>query len=429
MVPKKITTIISLLSVFVLLVTACQAAKISPTVNLAQTAAVQTLTALPSQTLQPSLTPANTLVPSATAMLAPIATATITLTATPSAYGPTNFPANIDPLTGLPVADPSILDRRPVLIKVANFPSSGRPHAGLSFADIVFDYGIDGGTNRFLALYYGQDSNKVGPIRSGRYVDADLVPMYQGILGYASAWEPELKKILSVLGNHAIMEGTGTCPAICRDTTISKTPIVINLFADTAELTKYAAAHGVTQQRYNLDGMAFNPVPPANGKPGTYLTVNFGPNNLADWRYDTSTGKYLRWIEERGADGFVVLDASGNIPMIPLVDRDTNQQLAFSNVILLYANYIKDFNAVYEIPVSTSYSYQRAVIFRDGQEYEALWKSVGSDKPIQFFTPDKQPFQLQPGNSWIVIGGLYSQFSQPEPQNDPGRWLFYFNPP
>jgi hypothetical protein len=310
-----------------------------------------------------------------------------------------------------------------------NFPDVGRPHAGLSFADIVFDYGIDSGTNRFLALYYGQDSNKVGPIRSGRYVDIDLVSMYQGILGYGSAWYLELNKILSYLGGRAIMEGDATCPAICRDTTISKTPIVTNLMADTAELTKYTAAHGVTQQRYNLDGMAFNFVPPANGKPGTFLTVSFGTNNLADWRYDTSTGKYLRWIEERGVDGLVVLDKSGNVNMIPLVDRNTNQQLAFSNVILLYAEYKKDFEAVYEIPISTNYSYQRAVIFRDGQEYEALWKSIGTDKPIQFFTPDKQPFQLQPGNSWIVIGGLYSQFSQPEPVNDPGRWLFYFNPP
>jgi len=312
---------------------------------------------------------------------------------------------------------------------VANFPSSGRPHAGLSFADIVFDYGIDAGTNRFLALYYGQDSPKVGPIRSGRYVDIDLVSMYQGILGYGSAWYLELNKIISYLGQRAIMEGDGTCPAICRDTTISKTPIVTNLMADTAALTTYAGAHGVTQQRYNLDGMAFNYVPPANGKPGTFLTVSFGTNNLSDWRYDTTTGKYLSWIEERGADGLVVLDKSGIVNMIPLVDRLNNQQLAFSNVIILNAEYQKDFEAVYEIPVSTSYTYQKALIFRNGQEYEALWKSVGTDKPIQFFTPDKQPFQLQPGNSWIVIGGTYSQFSQPDPTNDAARWLYYFNPP
>ena len=225
------------------------------------------------------------------------------------------------------------------------------------------------------------------------------------------------------------MEGDGTCPAICRDTKLSASPIVTNLVADTAAMTKYAAAHGVTQQRYNLDGMAFNVVPPANGKPGTFLTVSYGIYNLADWKYDATTNKYLRWIEQRGADGQVVLDSKGAVAMVPLVDRDTNQQLAFSNVIMIYATYKKDFEAVYEIPIASSYSLQKAIIFRNGQAYDALWKSVGTDKPIQFFTTDKQPFQLQPGNSWIVIGGQESQFSQPEKATDPAKWLFYYNPP
>jgi hypothetical protein len=68
----------------------------------------------------------------------------------------------INPLTGLKVNDPQILNRKPVMVKVSNFPRNGRPHAGLSFADIVFDYDITNGQNRFLALYYGQDCPKIG---------------------------------------------------------------------------------------------------------------------------------------------------------------------------------------------------------------------------------------------------------------------------
>jgi hypothetical protein len=425
MVPNKFTTFITLLTVIILLLTACQS--IGSTPDLAKTAAVETITAMPSNTTQPTAT--ATIIPTATATLTPTATATITPTATPVAYGPSNFPDNIDPLTGLPVSDPSILNRRPVMVKISNFPSSGRPQAGMSSADIIFDYGIDAGTNRFMAIYYGQDSDKVGPIRSGRYVDADLVSMYQGILAYGSAWAPELAKILSVLGNRAFMEGTNTCPAICRDPSVTKDPTVINLFADTAALTTYAAAHGVTQQRYNLDGMAFNEAVPAGGTPGTFLSVEFGVHNQADWKYDPITGKYLRWIEERDDTGQVITDANGNLVMIPLIDRNNDQQLAFSNVIMIYANYIKDFEAVYEIPIGTSTILQKAIIFRNGQIYDAYWKSAGYDKPMQFFTTDNQPFPLQPGNTYIVIGGLNSQFSQPDAQTDPARWLFYYNPP
>ena len=101
-----------------------------------------------------------------------------------------DFPADVNPLTGLKVADPSLLERRPVTVKVSNFPREGRPHAGLSSADIVFDYYTGTGGDRFLAIFYGQDAEKVGPIRSGRFIDVQLVPMYQGILAMVSACTP-----------------------------------------------------------------------------------------------------------------------------------------------------------------------------------------------------------------------------------------------
>jgi hypothetical protein len=421
MISKKITTFFSMTFIVVLILTACQSVTPSATANQVATAAAQTMTAFLTSTKQVTVT--STLITVPTLTLTPTITSTLTITPTATlvAYGPTGFPSNVNPLTGLPVADPSLLNRRPVMVKVSNYPATGRPHAGLSFADIVFDYGIESGTNRFLALYYGQDASKVGPIRSGRYVDAQIVPMYQGILAYGSAWEPELIAILNALGKRAVMEGDNTCPAICRDTTISKTPTVVNLFADTAALTQYEAAHGVTQQKYPLNGMAFNPNPPANGNPGTSLTVTFGPHNQMDFRYDATTGKYLVWTDSG--------DENPTVTMIPLVDRNTNKQLAYSNVIVMTAEYTKDFEAVYEIAVSTNFTFMPAVVYRDGKEYPALWKAVANDSPIQFFTPDKQPFELQPGNTWIVIGGQTGKMSQPNQQTDPGQWLYYFNPP
>jgi len=153
-----------------------------------QAAVAQTLTAVPSATPQPTSTP--TLIPTNTASPTPVYIK----------VGPTNFPADVDPLTGLTVSDPSILNRRPVMIKVSNYPRNGRPHAGLSSADLVFDYYIGEGGNRFLALFYGQDSTKVGPMRSGRLVDRFLVREYQGILGLIYAYPPEYAKILDELG-------------------------------------------------------------------------------------------------------------------------------------------------------------------------------------------------------------------------------------
>ncbi len=114
----------------------------------------------------------------------------------PEIEGLFNFPDNVNPLTGLVVDDPSRLERRPVMVKVSNFPRTGRPHAGLSFADMVFEYYIGYGLNRFMGIYLGQDCSQVGPVRSGRLVDAQLGEMYQGLLFYANA-DPQVDKVLA----------------------------------------------------------------------------------------------------------------------------------------------------------------------------------------------------------------------------------------
>ncbi|MCJ7694648.1 MAG: DUF3048 domain-containing protein, partial [Anaerolineaceae bacterium] len=190
--------LLSILVLSSLILGACNPTQVD---SLAQTAVAQTLTAIADITLEPEPT------------LTPTSEPTATNTSTPEpiqeivASGPTDFPADVNPLTGLKVADPSLLDRRPVLIKVANFPASGRPHAGLSSADIVFEYYIGEGLNRFMALYYGQDSEQIGPIRSGRLVDPQLTLMYGGVLGFKGADAKVFSRITTLLGEWAI---TGT---------------------------------------------------------------------------------------------------------------------------------------------------------------------------------------------------------------------------
>jgi len=177
----------------------------------------------------------NTQSPTPTA--SPIPTATLTPAPTVVKYGPSSYPEHINPLTGQAVTDPELLARSPVLVKVSNFPREGRPHAGLSYADIVFDYYIGEGTNRLLALYYGQNAPKVGPIRSARLVDAQLTQLYQGILGYAGAdYYRVLPVINRELGNRAFSVSAATCPALCDDGPHT----VFSVFADTGLLSKYA---------------------------------------------------------------------------------------------------------------------------------------------------------------------------------------------
>jgi len=117
----------------------------------------------------------------------PVPTATATTTPQPTAapvvFGPNqeDFPPDVNPLTGLAVADPSLLKQPALLISIPHFPPEARPQAGLSFSPWVFEYMIAEGSSRFLAAFYGQFPFQEDPetggcdIRTEPFVQTGLI--------------------------------------------------------------------------------------------------------------------------------------------------------------------------------------------------------------------------------------------------------------
>src|SRR5438093_3014474 len=87
-------------------------------------------------------------------------------------------------LTGLIVADASVLKRTVLAIKVEN-SIDARPQSGLGAADIVYEELAEGGITRFIALYQSEDSAKIGPVRSARLVDPQILVEYKAMLAYS----------------------------------------------------------------------------------------------------------------------------------------------------------------------------------------------------------------------------------------------------
>ncbi len=403
----KIKTICFIALSALLVLTACNIPQPPTDLQLAETAAMLTMTA---RAELATLTPTLTATPEPTET--PTPTATVTPTPTMQPVGPYGFPDDVNPLTGLQVSDPSLLNRRPVLIKVANFPvgnpGEGRPHAGLSFADIVWEYYIGAGANRFLALYYGTDAEQVGPMRSGRLVDPQITAMYLGVLIYKSADVIVIDKIANILGSRGIIGHEGLCPAVCMIGPYS----VYSFFGNSSAITDMAVTRGVdSKTRPVLDGMRFDSLPPAGGVAGQQANIIFNSANRGEWHYDAASGKYLRTIE----------DPNQNYAQIPLVDRLTDQQLAFSNVVVLFSYHTKFAETLYDMTVYTNTGGQPALIFRDGQAYSVTWKAVSQTAPIQFFDANGQAFALKPGNTWMVLMSLSSSQTQTD-----GVWDFQY---
>jgi hypothetical protein len=367
----------------------------------AETATPEVPTA--TETSLPAATATATATGTATSTPTPAFTSTPTPTPSPFTGGPDDFPENVNPLTGLTVSDPTLLDRNPVMVKVANFPRGLRPHSGLSWADLVFEYSIGVGATRFNALYYGQNPPEVGPVRSARLIDAQLVNLYNSLLAFSSADPFVYDRALTALGSRAINEGPNTCPALCRTGTGD-----VNSVRAVPDLLTILAAddRDLPQVRPNLNGTTFDPVAPEGGASGLTLTVLYSSSTISEWRYDETIGLYTRYIEE--------VDANGTVSVVPLVDALTEEQLTAANVVVLFVETIEIKPTLHDFVLSENFAGRRGLLFRDGQVYEITWKSQGPKLPPQFFDADGELIPLQPGNTWFQIVGISSSSTEGE---------------
>ncbi len=67
--------------------------------------------------------------------------------------------------------------RRPLGVMIENSKVS-RPQSGISAADVVYEALAEGGIPRFLAVYYCQSTEYVGPVRSARTYFLDWISEY-----------------------------------------------------------------------------------------------------------------------------------------------------------------------------------------------------------------------------------------------------------
>ncbi|MGE5462718.1 MAG: SdrD B-like domain-containing protein [Syntrophothermus sp.] len=105
---------------------------------------------------------------------------------------PTPYAEAINPLTGLAVKDPSLLQIPATLLSISHFPPAARPQAGLSFSPMVFEIYITEGATRFLTAFYGQYPAPEVPITGNCEVRRDIFTQTSLLLGN-QVWNDENK--------------------------------------------------------------------------------------------------------------------------------------------------------------------------------------------------------------------------------------------
>lgn len=325
-----------------------------------------------------------------------------------------------NPLTGLPVSDPSLLNRRPIAIKIANSPDYIRPQSSLTLADVVFEYYIEWGDTRFIAVFYGNDSTRVGPVRSGRFFDEHVARMFNAFLVFKFADPREFNYLKeSTLNQFLVVPGAGTvCPPFSDGP--YRRESYNNVFFDTTKWAACAAKRGIDNSRQEMRGSFFSEEVPDYPLTAQKIYSFYSVYNYSYWDYDPATHKYFRYQEAN--------DMINKKPeaYTPLTDDMTGLPVTADNVVVILVPHIfaNQFNAEDEVYNIDLIDFGNAVVFRDGKAIPAYWNRTAIDQPLLFTDLTGNPIYLRPGRTFHQVMGVTSTYSQ-----DGTDWRFIFTTP
>ncbi|MBK8049324.1 MAG: DUF3048 domain-containing protein [Anaerolineales bacterium] len=342
---------------------------------------------------EPTATPTKTPMAAAAAPTAAPPTPTIAIqlaTPTPASTAtPTPLPANIAPFTGLPVDDPARLKQPPIFICINNDAAGRAAHWGLSMADLVYEYIVDGfSLTRLTAIYQSQDADRVGPVRSARYPNIWMVQMYGGVLA-CSGGSDAIRYLLKNEVGFPYLDADLDDPSQTLYFDSLGSDYRTRMQARTLGVRQWLVDQGIVID-WSKPGFAFDEkVPEGAAGDASVISIPYPGGNDVEWRYDPSLGGYTRI--QGGAQEF---------------DPATNQPIVAKNVVVLAA--VHELTDIVEDTLGTKgvniklHEFGDLRVFRDGKVYEGTWRA-SQEAPPRWFGPGEAPVPLKPGQSWIQV--------------------------
>jgi hypothetical protein len=279
----------------------------------------------------------------------------------------------LSPFTGEPIPAAG-----PVLaVKIDNI-TQARPQTGLSGADIVYVLPVEGGLSRILAVFSSHFPPVVGPVRSARDDDLELLAQFGRP---AFAYSGAAPHLLPFVERARIADlYAGRVGGYFRD---PKRIAPHNLYAHTQQLLTGAPAASTAHDI----GFRFGPAPaPAGGRATQSFSVSY-PAAKFTFTWSASTG---RWLVSM--DGAPARAAEGG-------------QLSAPTVVIQYTKVrtSRFLEAGIRPPYAESTGSGTAVVLRDGQAYDAHWSRPDPNGGTTFTTASGQPMTFSRGPVWIVL--------------------------
>lgn len=278
------------------------------------------------------------------------------------------------PFTGRKGAGDKVL-----AVKIDNVEAA-RPHTGLEKADIVYIEQVEAGLTRIMAVFASRLPSLVGPVRSARESDLELLRQFDHPgLAYSGVQSKLRSKIESA-------PLAALFPGRVREAYVRRggRPAPHNLFLRPARALDSDAASDVGAPKDI--GFRFGAAP-KGGRKTSGRTVRY-PS--ARYSFEWSAGR-RRWL--------VSFDGS------PARTTDDGR-LEAATVVVQYVK-IRDSELGDKggniTPFTESVGEGRALVLRDGKEYEARWKRPSASGGTTFTDADGERLAFASGQVWVAL--------------------------
>src|ERR1035438_808172 len=277
-----------------------------------------------------------------------------------------------------PSAGEPVKSLGPVLaVKIDNI-AAARPPTGLTDADIVYLLPVEGGLSRILAIFSTHFPPVIGPVRSSREDDLELLRQFgRPAFAYSGA-QPQL---VPVVHNARIVDlYAGIVGGYFRD---PNRLAPHNLYAHTQQLL--AEAHGASTA-HNI-GFRFGP-PPADGTVTASASAAYSAASFT-FRWSAAKAKWLVWMDGTPAG------------------TTEDGQLSAATVVIQYTT-VRTSRFLEEgvpPPYAETTGSGPALVLRDGKEWHANWSRPNANGGTTFTTTTttRQPMTFARGQVWIVL--------------------------
>ncbi|MEZ5116939.1 MAG: DUF3048 domain-containing protein [Candidatus Nanopelagicales bacterium] len=287
---------------------------------------------------------------------------------------PPGIPDGASPLSGRPKGA-----GQPVLVVKYDNTRSAQPHAGLVDADVVYVEEVEYGLTRLAAVFSSRLPDQVGPIRSARITDVDLLAQYgRPAFAYSGA-QSKLRPVLADASFYDVSGDLGPT-GYWRQ---SGRSAPYDFFGDPERLLARAPKAADAAPI----GFVFADEAPEGGKPGTEAVVTW-PAATTTFTWDKAEGAY-----EVSFDGSPAREASGGT------------QHATTVVI----QYVKQTDSGYgdkfggRTPLAHTVGEGKATVLRDGKAYGTTWSRPSEEDGTTFTRVDGTPMAFAPGQIWVLL--------------------------